>query len=98
MEGTLEEAVNSWHDMGQLGSVFHVLACKYVVASTLQILNDLNIVGHTGHRDIKPDNVLIDRRRSIRVIDFGISRAFEPTREDLTATRVGAGSVGFAAP
>lgn len=98
MEGTLTEAVSFWRAENLIGTGKHVLACKYVVASLLQILNDLNMEEHLGHRDIKPDNILIDRRRAIRVIDFGLARVFQPLREHLTATTSNVGSMAFAAP
>jgi serine/threonine protein kinase len=38
------------------------------------------------HRDIKPDNLLLDRRGRVHVIDFGLARSFE----DATVTHSGA--------
>lgn len=46
-------------------------------------------------RDLKPDNILVDRHDSIKLIDFGIARFFKPDRAKDTATF---GTVGYAPP
>jgi serine/threonine-protein kinase len=47
------------------------------------------------YRDLKPDNVLIDERNQVRLIDFGIARSFiEGKRSDTMPI----GTIGFAAP
>lgn len=47
------------------------------------------------HRDIKPDNILIDQSGHIRLIDFGISRIYRPNKSNDTSLL---GTVGYAAP
>ena len=47
------------------------------VAVTLQLLAAVDFAHHSGivHRDIKPQNIMIDRAGTAKVMDFGIARA-----------------------
>ena len=53
--------------------------------------------GHTPEpiifRDMKPGNIMIDHRRAVRLIDFGIARTLQPNRLVTTV-----GTKGYAAP
>ena len=46
-------------------------------------------------RDLKPNNIMLDARDRIRVIDFGIARVYEAGSETAMFVK-GAGTVGFA--
>jgi serine/threonine protein kinase len=48
-----------------------------------------------AHRDLKCENILLDRNDNIRLIDFGISRTFEQHDEKLSTL---CGSPAYAAP
>jgi serine/threonine-protein kinase len=64
----------------------------------LQILDGLASIHHTGilHRDIKPQNVLLDRQGRVRVTDFGIAQgAFDL---GLTSDGMALGTASYMAP
>jgi serine/threonine protein kinase len=64
----------------------------YQIVSVLEYLHNDR---HIAHRDIKPENVLLDRNLNIRVVDFGLARAFTRSNPFLETT---CGSPAYIAP
>ena len=75
------------------------MAWKYLhdVAGGLAYLHDLQ--PPVIHQDIKPDNVLIDSKKSFLITDFGISSKAQNTlRQSMPVATSGAGTKAYMAP
>lgn len=59
-----------------------------IVMDTCNALNYAHSIG-VVHRDIKPDNIIVDRRGSGIVMDFGIAKVVDQTRQTAAGTFMG---------
>jgi len=50
------------------------------------------------HRDVKPSNLLVDKRGQLALADFGIAKALELEGQTLTGTGLGVGTPEYMAP
>ncbi len=68
-------------------------ACKYFVdiAEVLEVVHNIGII----HRDISPDNVIVDENNRARLLDFGIARVGNKKKNFDTTIL---GTAGFASP
>ncbi|CAE7027837.1 unnamed protein product [Symbiodinium sp. CCMP2456] len=92
MEGTLQQAMSRW---GDLDAGEHIDTICYVSRSLLGIVKQLN--PNILHRDIKPDNIMIDYRGNIKLSDFGISRMLAAGQDRLFTSAEGS-SLPFTPP
>lgn len=92
--------VMEYVDGVDLGRLFHERACSLREASRItgQVLSALRHLHQAGviHRDVKPSNILMDHSGNARLIDLGIARLVDRTRDTRTIDALG--TPGFAAP
>lgn len=53
---------------------------KYIFSQILSTIEYLHMKKHIVHRDLKLENILLDRDRKIRLIDFGFSEVFDENK------------------
>ncbi|HIE70915.1 MAG TPA: serine/threonine protein kinase, partial [Planctomycetes bacterium] len=64
------------------------------VASALAVAHHNQIV----HRDLKPRNLMIDDRRQVRLLDFGLAKSLDATRESLSMSGEITGTAHYMSP
>ena len=84
--------------------MFEGLSRERIVDFVKQICNGLDHAHATGlvHRDLKPDNVIVENGTTPRIVDFGIAFLRDPDATDdggrLTASGVMMGTPAYMAP
>jgi serine/threonine protein kinase len=64
------------------------------VSGVLQSAYDLNLL----HRDIKPQNIMIDKRGNAKLLDFGIAKALDGVNSRLSLTGQAIGTPTYMSP
>ncbi|MEV7775153.1 protein kinase [Kitasatospora sp. NPDC086791] len=90
----LREAINE--AVGQYGAMPTEAALRVTVGvlNALEASHDMGLV----HRDIKPGNVMFDRKGNVKVMDFGIARALESGATSMTQTGMVVGTPQYLSP
>ena len=69
-----------------------------ILTQLLETLEFLHNKCHIMHRDIKPDNIIIQNNNQIKLIDFNISAYLENENEELVSRKSFVGEVHYVAP
>ncbi|MEZ6130834.1 MAG: serine/threonine-protein kinase [Planctomycetaceae bacterium] len=77
-------SVQAWLDKLKKFPVGDAVHIAMISADALKHAHDLNMV----HRDIKPDNILLTSKGSVKVADFGLAKLID---EDVSMTQTGTG-------
>ncbi len=72
----------------------------YALSITAHVCDALGYAHTQGvvHRDIKPANVLINMAGQVKVADFGLAKATDPSQMGLTKTNMAMGTPDFVSP
>ncbi|MFO1484228.1 MAG: protein kinase [Verrucomicrobiaceae bacterium] len=72
----------------------------YALSITAHVCDALAYAHRNGivHRDIKPANILINMDGAVKVADFGLAKANDPSQSGITKTNMAMGTPDFVAP
>ena len=87
-------------DVAQMIATQGKLPEHYALSITAHVSDALNYAHAQGiiHRDIKPANILIDIEGAVKVADFGLAKANDPSQSGITKTNMAMGTPDFVAP
>lgn len=78
----------------------HPLGVPEIIQIAKQILQGLAVAHEAGivHRDVKPENVLVDKDLNVKLLDFGIAKVHFDQRSVNTSMDVLIGTMNYVAP
>lgn len=79
------QSMQDWMDDRGKISVGDALNVVLACADALNHAHEMNLI----HRDIKPDNILVNKKGVVKVADFGLAKALDD--EDMSMTQSGTG-------
>lgn len=79
------QSMQDWIDSQKKLSVGDAMNVTLACADALNHAHELNLI----HRDIKPDNILVNKKGDVKVADFGLAKALDD--EDMSMTQSGTG-------
>ncbi|MDR2692840.1 MAG: protein kinase [Chitinispirillales bacterium] len=87
-------------DLGNYIAETKVIAVSDIIDFSKQICRGLLYAHHHNvvHRDIKPQNILLDKSNIIHITDFGIAKIFSTTDIDITQTGSTVGTPEYMSP
>ena len=87
-------------DVAQMIATQGKLPEDYALSITAHVSDALNYAHTQGivHRDIKPANILINMEGAVKVADFGLAKANDPSQSGITKTNMAMGTPDFVAP
>jgi len=71
------------------GGCFTPAELKPLAMQLCDALDHAHRTAHVVHRDVKPANLLLSKRGTLKAADFGIARSLTETRTRLTSTTIG---------
>jgi len=75
---------------------FEEEVCLYIMKQTFEAVQYMHDAG-IAHRDLKPQNILLDRKFNIKLADFGFAKAFQK-KERAVSMKSHLGTPGYMAP
>ena len=84
--GSLEDYLNKYKEDCLSKGKFVPISQDFIIKISEQILNGLKYLHNKriAHRDIKPDNILLDKNNNIKIADLGIAAIFKEEGDEET--------------
>lgn len=92
-----EGAPDAGHSLGLSRDKGYVAECAMLVAqvaSALAAAHEQKVV----HRDLKPRNLMLDEQLKVRLLDFGLAKSLDNTRESLSMSGEITGTAHYLSP